>query len=172
MLLNSKDTFTFSVLLAGYDGPVKVQGRIVEVSHIRQVSQIEPLSEEDVRYRTLVQRRRALLREGKGAQWLFSLCLDVISGYGYRPSRTFFGYILLITGFAVGYFLLAVPPGIHLTWYEALVLSISSFHGRGFFQPLQSLGDPVDILAAIEAVFGLLIEITFIATFTQRFFGR
>jgi hypothetical protein len=27
-------------------------------------------------------------------------------------------------------------------------------------------------MAAIEAVFGLLIEITFIATFTQRFFAR
>jgi hypothetical protein len=54
----------------------------------------------------------------------------------------------------------------------ALVLSVSSFHGRGFFQPVQSLGDPGAIIAAIEAVFGLLIEISFIATFTQRFFGR
>jgi hypothetical protein len=44
-------------------------------------------------------------------------------------------------------------------------------HGRGFFQPVQSLGDPVAILAAGEAVIGLLIEISFIATFTQRFFG-
>jgi hypothetical protein len=52
------------------------------------------------------------------------------------------------------------------------VLSISSFHGRGFFQPVQSLGDPVAIIAAVEAIVGLLIEISFIATFTQRFFGR
>jgi hypothetical protein len=54
---------------------------------------------------------------------------------------------------------------------EALILSVSSFHGRGFFQPLQSLGDPVAALASIEAVVGLFIEISFIATFTQRFFG-
>lgn len=32
-------------------------------------------------------------------------------------------------------------------------------------------GDPSATLAAIEAVIGLLIEISFIATFTHRFFG-
>ena len=47
-----------------------------------------------------------------------------------------------------------------------------SFRGRGFFQPTQSPGDKVTILAAIEAAIGLLLEITFIATFTQRFFAR
>ena len=59
----------------------------------------------------------------------------------------------------------------HLTWDEALVLSVSSFHGRGFFTQSITLGDTDARLAAIEAVFGLLIEISFIATFTQRFFG-
>ena len=58
-----------------------------------------------------------------------------------------------------------------LAWYEALILSVSSFHGRGFFQPVQSLGDPIAALAAIEAVIGLVIEISLIATFTQRFFN-
>ena len=41
------------------------------------------------------------------------------------------------------------------------MLSVSAFHGRGFFQPVQSLGDPVAILAAAEAIIGLLIEISF-----------
>jgi hypothetical protein len=36
---------------------------------------------------------------------------------------------------------------------------------------VQSFGDPVAALASIEAVFGLLIDISFIATFTQRFFS-
>jgi hypothetical protein len=35
-----------------------------------------------------------------------------------------------------------------------------------------TLGDAFVRLAATEAVLGLLIEISFIATFTQRFFGR
>jgi hypothetical protein len=35
-----------------------------------------------------------------------------------------------------------------------------------------SPGDPQSILAAGEAAVGLLTEISFIATFIQRFFGR
>jgi hypothetical protein len=113
-------------------------------------------------------------------RWLFSGFLAVLAGYGYHPGRTLLWYLAVISGFAYAYFqathgLLTfglhpsqVPP---LQWYEALVLSVSAFHGRGFFQPVQSLGDPVAILAAAEAVIGLLIEISFIATFTQRFFG-
>lgn len=49
------------------------------------------------------------------------------------------------------------------------------FHGRGFFPSLgseYSLHNPLVIMTAFEAVVGLLIEISFIATFTQRFFGR
>ncbi|HKV83509.1 MAG TPA: hypothetical protein VJN88_03065, partial [Ktedonobacterales bacterium] len=58
----------------------------------------------------------------------------------------------------------------------AVVFSVTSFHGRGFFpggRPGHSLtlDDPVTVLAAAEAIIGLLIEISFIATFTQRFFG-
>jgi len=50
-----------------------------------------------------------------------------------------------------------------------------SFHGRGFFPSLSSetnLHNPLVMLAAAEAIIGLLIEISFIATFTQRFFGK
>ena len=47
-----------------------------------------------------------------------------------------------------------------------------SFHGRGFFPALSqetNLHDPLVMLAVAEAIIGLLIEISFIATFTQRF---
>lgn len=60
----------------------------------------------------------------------------------------------------------------HLRWDEALVISISSFHRRGFFTSDIHLGDTLARLAAGEAIIGLLIENTFIATFTQRFFAR
>ena len=53
--------------------------------------------------------------------------------------------------------------------------SIISFQGRGFFPSLSSetnLHNPLVMLAAAEAIIGLLIEISFIATFTQRFFGK
>ena len=53
----------------------------------------------------------------------------------------------------------------------ALVFSVTSFHGCGFFPEALSFESWVSRLAALEAVLGLFIEISFIATFTQRFFG-
>ena len=115
--------------------------------------------------------------------WLFSWFLALLAGYGYHPGRSVFWYLATIVGFGYLYFQAThgLPIGpLHfaqasdiqaLQPNEALILSVSSFHGRGFFQPIKSLGDPVAGLAAIEAVIGLLIEISFIATFTQRFFG-
>ena len=67
-----------------------------------------------------------------------------LAGYGYRPLHTILIYLCAIAGFAIGYFV--VTHTLHtqtypLAWYEALILSVSSFHGRGFFQPVQSLGE-------------------------------
>jgi len=140
------------------------------------------LNEEAARfaYRAQFLQQKVLLRQRKFGSYIFSRLLDGIAGYGYKPARGLVAYVLVIAGFAYAYALAThgvltfglhpsqVPP---LQWYEVLVLSVSAFHGRGFFQPVQSLGDPVAILAAAEAIIGLLIEISFIATFTQRFFG-
>lgn len=132
-------------------------------------------------YRAQVCQRDVHLRRLHLGRWFFSWLLYIVAGYGYRPLRTLFWYLAVIVGFAFAYaqathglLTFGLPPSQvqPLAWYEALVLSVSSFHGRGFFQPVQSLGDPVAILAAIEAVFGLFIEISFIATFTQRYFGK
>ncbi len=126
-------------------------------------------------YRGKLLERTVWRLEKRPLKYLLSWFLYVLAGYGYRPLRSIVIYLLVVFGFAVGYYevthLLHAQP-YPLAWYEALILSVSSFHGRGFFQPVQSLGDPVAILASIEAVFGLLIEISFIATFTQRFFGK
>ena len=70
------------------------------------------------------------------------------------------------------YSVLGLTGAHHLQWYEALVVSLTAFHGRGFFSEQFKPGDPQAIIAAIEAVVGLVIEISFIATFTQRFFGK
>ena len=133
-------------------------------------------------YRAQIFQRKVLLRNSHFLRWFGSLLLDLISGYGYRPGRTLLCYLATISGFMVGYLLvthgtplfgLYQPASSHpLQWYEALVLSVASFHGRGFFPQGINLSDPVAILAAMEAVIGLFIEIIFIATFTQRFFAR
>ncbi|MGO8949314.1 MAG: hypothetical protein ACLQUY_17020 [Ktedonobacterales bacterium] len=59
-----------------------------------------------------------------------------------------------------------------MQWYEALVLSLSSFHGRGFFPSQIGLGDPLAMIAAVEAVTGLFIELILIATFSNRFLNK
>ena len=137
-------------------------------------------------YRARVVQRKLLLRRAlweKVKPWplnmmlrlgtyVFSLCFDLLAGYGYKPHRSVIAYLVVIFGFMGLYLLnshLATP---HLRWDEALVLSVSSFHGRGFFSQNITLGDTYARLAAAEAVVGLVIEISFIATFTQRFFGR
>jgi hypothetical protein len=131
-------------------------------------------------YRAQMIQRQVLLRQRQYVRLLGSRLLDLISGYGYKPMRSVVTYVIVILSFAAAYFALtnvALMPFLTshsspLAWYEAIVLSISSFHGRGLFPSGLSLGDPVAILAAFEAIIGLLIEITFIATFTQRFFAR
>jgi hypothetical protein len=58
-----------------------------------------------------------------------------------------------------------------LSWSEAIVVSITAFHERGFFSSMFQPGD-LQAAVAVEAFIGLLIEIVFVATFTQRFFAR
>jgi hypothetical protein len=123
-------------------------------------------------YRAQALQRRVLRRQGRLYASVGSWFLDLISGYGYKPARSIITYLVVIFAFAGAYLLNAQFAAPHLTWDEALVLSISSFHGRGFFTSGISLGDTLARVAAGEAIVGLLIEITFIATFTQRFFAR
>jgi uncharacterized protein YjbI with pentapeptide repeats len=145
-------------------------------------------------YRARTLQRQVLRRQGHPFVVLGSLFLDLVSGYGYRPLRSLYTYIVIISVFALlywwvtngvsltfGWFTYVItwlgmspppPSTVHLQGYEAVVVSMTSFHGRGFFQPIQTPGDKVAILAAIEAFFGLLLEIVLIATFTQRFFAR
>ena len=99
--------------------------------------------------------------------YIFSWFLDVLAGYGYKPGRSLFIYLLMITAFTICYLVFG-----HLSPREALIFSVTAFHGRGFFPGPFALSNPVTALAALEAVVGLFIEISFIATFTQRFFGR
>jgi uncharacterized protein YjbI with pentapeptide repeats len=127
-------------------------------------------------YRAQVLRRRVLRRSGTRAygSYLFSCLLDVLAGYGYRPGRTLAAYLATVLGFAIVYLVLGPSTGYRpaMSPLYALVVSIISFHGRGFFPGgfLPTL--PMAVCAACEAILGLTIEISFIATFTQRYFGK
>ncbi|HEY1391663.1 MAG TPA: hypothetical protein VGF38_24225 [Ktedonobacterales bacterium] len=82
-------------------------------------------------------------------------------------------YLLVLANFTVLYLLAGagilafglLATQLHqMAWYEAIVLSIAGFHGCG-----QSPGALFVILASLEAIFNLFIEVSF---FTRRFFGK
>ncbi len=119
-------------------------------------------------YRAQLMQRKVFWHQHKFLQYLGSRFLALVSGYGYKVGRCFIAYALVIGIFATIYHLL----GTHPAWNESIVISMTAFHGRGFFPEQFHPGDPQALAAAIEAFVGLLIEITLIATLTQRFFGK
>lgn len=123
-------------------------------------------------YRAQALQRQVLLRQYRFGEYLFSVFLDGLAGYGYRPGRSIVVYLLVVLGWAAAYFAVAPSSGVPLSPLGSLVFSITSFHGRGFFPGGIPLDAPLTVLAAGEALAGLIIEISFIATFTQRFFGK
>ncbi len=124
-------------------------------------------------YRAQVLQRKVSWHHGNIGQYLFSLFLSLLAGYGYKLWRSFAAYVLVIVIFAVFYYHFGSVMRISLSPLEAVVFSMTSFHGRGF-TPAENIGlnNPLTILAAIEALVGLIIEVTLIATLTQRFFRR
>jgi uncharacterized protein YjbI with pentapeptide repeats len=123
-------------------------------------------------YRARVLERQVLRRQRDFPRLLVWYVLDVLAGYGYRTRRTFAAYLLAVFGFGIAYYGLSRAAGPALSPVGALVFSVTSFHGRGFFPGGLRLDDPLTVLAALEAFVGLIIEVSFIATFTQRFFAR
>ena len=119
-------------------------------------------------YRAQLMQRKVFWYQRKFAKWLGSLFLDLLSGYGYKVGRCFIAYALVIGLFASIYHLLGNNPA----WNKSIVISMTAFHGRGFFPDQFHPGDPQAFAAAIEALVGLLIEITLIVTLTQRLFGK
>jgi uncharacterized protein YjbI with pentapeptide repeats len=122
-------------------------------------------------------RRRVTFKQDAGKQkraigswflqlgnYLFSSFLDLATGYGYKPWRGIIAYLLIVIVFALAY-----SAFDHISLLpDALVLSLTGFHGRGFF-PSQSGGSAFMVLIALEAIVGLLIEISYIVVFTKRF---
>src|SRR6266849_4661513 len=99
--------------------------------------------------------------------FFFSCFLDVLSGYGHKPGRSLLIYLLAIAVFATCYLVLG-----RLASLGGLFCSVTGIRGRGFFPCPFALGNPVAGLSWLEAVRGICSEISCIATFTQRFFGR
>lgn len=125
-------------------------------------------------YRAQVLERKIYLRKGWLGRWFFSLLLGLLAGYGYRMGRIIIAYLLVVGSAAVAYYIcsmLGYGPQPPLNAAQALLVSITAFHGRVFSEQF-SITTPQAWIAAIEAVLGLLVEGVFIAMLTQRFFGK
>jgi uncharacterized protein YjbI with pentapeptide repeats len=132
-------------------------------------------------YRAQTLQRKVQALQGKRADVLVSWVLDVVAGYGYKPQNCFLVYVALqglFTGIYLGLgYLSAVPqPDFWRALADAFILSVTSFHGRAFLP--QAVSTTIEsghyliygVVAAIEAVFGLVVEGIFVATLIQRFF--
>ena len=97
-------------------------------------------------------------------RYFFSLVLSLLTGYGYKPARILLWYIAVVFGFAGLYSIFG-----HLAPFKSLIFSLTSFHGRGLFLGTNNyLGDSVAMIAIIEGVIGLFLEICLIVTYAWR----
>jgi uncharacterized protein YjbI with pentapeptide repeats len=97
-------------------------------------------------------------------RYIFSLVLSLLTGYGYKPARILSWYLVVVFGFAGLYIIFG-----HLAPFEAFIFSLTSFHGRGLFQGNNHyLGDSLAMIAIIEGVIGLFLEICLIVTYVWR----
>ena len=76
---------------------------------------------------------------------------------------------LALIVFTLAHFMMGVVTGPHLSFLNAVAVSVQSLHGRLF--SFQS-GDSQTILNTIEAFVGLFIEAIVVAVITQRILGK
>ena len=130
-------------------------------------------------YRALNMQRKILwwqLRNRKVSKlgsYLFSWFLFLLTGYGFRMWRIIVAYLALILTFAAIYWCVGVDHPRDISFWTAIIVSVTAFHGRVFTNPFTpNIPDAQVVITAVEAVVGLIIEGVFIAMLTQRFFNR
>lgn len=96
-------------------------------------------------------------------RFTFSFVSGVLVGYGYKPLRSVCWYIVVVLGCAALYYAFG-----HLQLQSAFLLSLTSFHGYGFFAVNQAIAWG----AKAEALLGLIIEACFVVTLIRYFLNK
>ena len=136
--------------------------------------QAQGISEDASRfaYHAQILQREVYRRQRKVGAYLFSLLIAALAGYGYKLGRILIAYGFSLAVFAAAYFTAGQWFGAtHLTWYQAILVSLTAIHGRVFFESF-GLNSIQSWIAAVESVVGIVIEGVFVAMLIQRFFGR
>ena len=141
---------------------------------LANVLQAQALNEDAARfaYRAQILQRKVLWKQRDVGKWLFSMLLALVAGYGYRMWRILVAYLCIVLLCAGAYFILGMYYQPHLSLLDAVLTSITAFHGRVFSEPFLRPGEPQLWVTAFEAIAGLVIEGVFIAMLTQKFFGK
>jgi uncharacterized protein YjbI with pentapeptide repeats len=108
----------------------------------------------------------------KMASYLLTWPLDLFAGYGYKPMRALLTYLLVVIGFMLLYAVAGTAQASHLSWSQLFIVSMTAFHGGAFLPNQFAMDSPQAPISAIEAFVGLLIEVSLIAAFAQRFFRK
>jgi hypothetical protein len=131
--------------------------------------------------------RKIARRTNQSGDWFVNLASWILAGYGFSLRRCVFWYLLFVLGFTIIYYwvnegLIAdvvmrdlVSGNWGIDWESATLAfneSVAIFHGRGQALSGPPLFGALGFLPAIEAILGLVIEATFIATFVRRFLAR
>lgn len=79
-----------------------------------------------------------------------------------------------MAAFALAYWSAGLQQPHDLSYWQALAVSITAFHGRVFPSPFtkDALDSAQIWVTALAAICGLVIEGVFIAMLTQRYFNR
>ena len=128
-------------------------------------------------YRAEVMARNANFHRG-GIFYLSALgsfLLGWFSGYGiYNIWRLLLTYVGVIAGFTAFYVVYGVVNGQPLTWsslFSALLLSITTLHGRGFGQLTTQNSLLFSGVATFESVVGVGVEALVVAALVRRITG-
>ncbi len=155
-------------VLGAYRAAARAYQQVAAAMHSQGMS----VEADHLAYRGHLMQRRVFRYQRKWLRVAVSWLLDLIAGYGYKPERSLIAYISVLFVFAAAYFAIGQTMGPAFSPLGAFVFSITSFHGRGFFPGGSSLDDQFTVVAAFEALAGLIFEVSVIVTFTRRFVGK
>lgn len=133
-------------------------------------------------YQESVMQRRYLRSKGRTAEWLFSLLVDLLWGYGQRPSRLFFFSLVFIATCAAVYFFTGIKLGDTCTTGTAAPSALAHFLECLYFSFITfttvGYGDivpctlPSRAVAASEAFGGIFIMSLFVTANVRKLEGR